>query len=339
MSTTEGQEVIRAALLCNSSDVPATREVGGFVGHGATKGCSRCLKNFETATFGDKADYSGFDCATWPKRSLDDHRQKGMDWKHAKTQVERHKIEREYGVRFTELLRLPYLDSVHFSVVDPMHNILLGTTKLMIVIWKEKSLLCTNDFEKIQEQVNFVTPPDVGRIPHKISSGFSAFTADQLKNWALIYSLVVLKPILPEVHYHCWYIFVQACQLLCSRAISQANALQLHDLLVRFCKKLEELYGSNACTPNIHLHCHLKECMLDFGPANAFWLFACERLNGILGAVSTNHHAIEAQLMKKFSSSQHALQSMSNSEFSEIGMLLGSVYLMSITICYVYLKT
>ena len=91
-----------------------------------------------------------------------------------------------------------------------MHNILLGTTKLMIVIWKEKSLLSTNDFEKIQEQVNFVTPPDVGRIPHKISSGFSAFTADQLKNWALIYSLVVLKPILPEVHYHCWYIFVQA---------------------------------------------------------------------------------------------------------------------------------
>ena len=85
MSTTEGQQVIRAALLCNSSDVPATREVGGFVGHGATKGCSRCLKNCETATFGDKADYSGFDCVTWPKRSLDDHRQKGMDWKHAKT--------------------------------------------------------------------------------------------------------------------------------------------------------------------------------------------------------------------------------------------------------------
>ena len=129
-----------------------------------------------------------------------------------------------------------------------------------------------------------------------------------------LYYLIVLKPILPESHYYCWYIFVQACQLLCCRTISQTNVLQLNDLLICFGKKFEELYGASACTPNLHLHGHLKECLLDFGPANAFWLFACERLNGILGAVSTNHHSIEAQLIKKFSSSQQALQSITNSE-------------------------
>ena len=115
---------------------------------------------------------------------------------------------------------------------------------------------------------------------------------------------------------------MQACQLLCSRAISQTNVLELNHLLVCFCKKYEELYGASACTPNLHLHCHLKECLLDFGPANAFWLFACERLNGILGAISTNHHSIEAQLMMKFSSSQQALQSIAKSESSEVEMLL-----------------
>lgn len=46
MQTTEGLQVIHAALICNSSDVPATRKVGGFVGHGALIGCSRCLKQF-----------------------------------------------------------------------------------------------------------------------------------------------------------------------------------------------------------------------------------------------------------------------------------------------------
>ena len=204
-----------------------------------------------------------------------------------------------------------------------MHNILLGTTKLMITIWREKTLISSHDFVKIQAQVDsFVTPPDVGRIPHKISSGFSSFTADQWKNWVLIYSLIVLKPILPGTYYYCWYIFVQACQLLCSRAISQTNVLELNHLLVCFCKTIEELYGVSACTPNLHLHCHLKECLLDFGPANAFWLFACERLNGILGAISTNHHAIEAQLVMKFSSSQQVLQSIAKSESSEVEMLL-----------------
>ena len=201
MLTTEGKQIIQAVILCNSSDVPATRKVGGFVGHGALKGCSRCLKSFTTTAFKEKADYSGFDSATWPKRSMEEHRRKGMDWKHAKTQAERQRIEREYGVRFTELLRLPYFDSVRFSVVDPMHNILLRTTKLMITIWKEKGLLSTQDFGTIQTQVDrFITPPDVGRIPLKIGSGFSSFTADQFKNWALIYSIDVLKPILPEVY-------------------------------------------------------------------------------------------------------------------------------------------
>lgn len=131
------------------------------------------LTLFKTTTFGDKADCSGFNPAAWPKRSVEEHRRKGMEWKHAKTQVERQKIERESGVRFTKLLRLPYFNSARFSVVDPMHNILLGTTKLMITIWKEKAFLSTHDFGKIQTQVDrFVTPPDMGRIPHKISSGF-----------------------------------------------------------------------------------------------------------------------------------------------------------------------
>ena len=115
---------------------------------------------------------------------------------------------------------------------------------------------------------------------------------------------------------------MQACQLLCSRAITEDNTVQLNEILVRFCKAFENLYGIGACTPNLHLHCHLTECISDFGPANAFWLFACERLNGILGSVSTNHRAIEAQLMRKFSSSQQALQSMTNSSSSETEQLL-----------------
>ena len=88
------------------------------------------------------------------------------------------------------------------------------------------------------------------------------------------------------------------------------------------------------CTPNLHLHCHLKECMLDFGPATAYWLFACERLNGILGSVATNHHAIEAQLMKKFSTSQQALQSIVNSDSSEIEMLLSLFHFSKGSLCH-----
>ena len=43
--------------------------------------------------------------------------------------TEQHKIEKENVVHYTELLRLPYFDTMRFSVVDLMHNILLGTAK------------------------------------------------------------------------------------------------------------------------------------------------------------------------------------------------------------------
>ena len=84
----------------------------------------------------------------------------------------------------------------------------------------------------------------------------------------------------------CLYIFFQACQLLCLCAISHDNALKLNDYIIRFCKMFEELYGKMSCTLNLHLHCHLKYCVIDYGPASAFWLFLCERLNGVLRSIS-----------------------------------------------------
>ena len=36
--------------------------------------------------------------------------------------------------------------------------------------------------------IQFVTPADIGWIPDKLSSGFSSFSADQWKDWTLIYS-------------------------------------------------------------------------------------------------------------------------------------------------------
>ena len=170
------------------------------------------------------------------------------------------------------------------------------------MLWKENKIVTEAHFANIQAIVDkFVTPVDIGRIPYKIASGFSAFTADQWKNWSLVYSLIALKDILPDGHYRCWHTFVL---VMCSRAISHAGVSLMDHHLITFCKMVEQLFGISACTPNLHLHGHLQECFLDYGPSDSFWLFAFERLNGILGSVSTNNQAIEIQLMRKFLSMQ-----------------------------------
>ena len=123
--------------------------------------------------------------------------------------------------------------------------------------------------------------------------------------------LVTLKGVIPTSDYNCWKLFVQACSLVCSKAISIDSINQCDQFLVTFCTWFERLYGSMLCTPNMHLHCHIKECLLDYGPGCSFWLFACERMNGFLGAVPTNHHSIEIQLMHKLCSTQQALHLLS----------------------------
>ena len=50
--------------------------------------------------------------------------------------------------------------------------------------------------------------------------------------------------------------------------------------------------------------CHLKECVLDYGPLHEFWLFPFERFNGSLGHLPNNNKSIEIQLMKRFTNDQ-----------------------------------
>ena len=93
--------------------------------------------------------------------------------------------EHETGSRYSELMKLPYFDCVRCTIIDPMHNLFTGTTKHMLKnIWLNDAdcRINGNDMKKIQEQIDqFRTPSFIGKIPHRIFSSFSNFTADQWK--------------------------------------------------------------------------------------------------------------------------------------------------------------
>ena len=106
------------------------------------------------------------------------------------TRSQKYKLEREYGVRNSVLLELPYFDAPRMCIVDPMHNLLLGTAKRMIELWKSLHIISPKQYDEVQERVDsHVCPSDIGRVPSKIASFFSGSTAEQLKNWTLFFSL------------------------------------------------------------------------------------------------------------------------------------------------------
>ena len=166
-------------------------------------------------------------------------------------------------------------------------------------------MIDSKTFDAIQRKVDsFISPPDIGRVPYKISSGFSGFTAEQWKNWTLYFSLFALKDAIPWHHYNCWLLFVKACFLLCRRTITSTQLKEADEFLMKFCQKFAELYGSDRCTVNMHLHGHLADCIKDYGPIYSFWCFAFERMNGILGSYHVNNHHISIQFTRKFLNSK-----------------------------------
>ena len=299
-----GSRMIRAALVYICSDLPATRKLCGFYGIKAKYGCSKCLKCFPSA-FGSSTNYSGFDRSEWQLRTLASHHLHVQRSKAATTRTERDKIQQEAGVRYSELLRLPYFDIVRYHLVDPMHNLFLGTAKKMLTLWKEHGFIDDHKFQEIQDQIDVINPPpNIGRIPHKIAAGFAGFTAEQWMLWTTLYSPLVLNGVLPQVHYTHWCLFSRACSLLCRSYVHAADVENADELLLTFCTQFQELYGESECTANMHMHCHLKESIMNVGPLHSFWCFSFERYNGILEKMQKSWKAPELQLIHKFSNLQ-----------------------------------
>ena len=297
-------ETFKACLLCVACDLPASRKVCGFTGHNSARGCNKCTKTFNVGNIGDHSDYSGFEPC--PLRNIVDHRQQVDEVKGKTTQEEQSRTESKYGVRYSELLRLPYFDCIRFTVIDPMHNLFLGTAKHVMETWLNAGILTAADLQKVQEKVDSAhVPTNIGRIPGKIAKSFSGFTADQWKNWVTIFSSYALYGVLAEKHYRCWLLFVNACRLICGPIVKLRDVALSHSILLQFCREFEKLYGKPCITPNMHLHTHLADCIFDYGPVCGFWLFSFERYNGILGDYYTNNKSIELQLMRKFSRDQN----------------------------------
>ena len=316
------KKVIKCALLCVACDLPAGRKVCGFLGHAAHYGCSRCKKKF-TGSVG-KMDYSGFDREKWPRRCGKLHQKTGLAMRNFQTIKERDNEESKHGLRYSALLQLPYFDAPRMLIVDPMHNCFLGSAKHFLQnIWIEKNIISYQQFNKIQDRVDkIIVPTGIGRIPYKINSGFSCFTADQWKNWTLYYSLLVLYDILDTEHLECWRHFVLGCRLLCHKVLTNRDLHLADALIMQFCKRAERIYGKEVITPNMHMHAHLKSCIEDYGPLHSFWLYAFERYNGLLENIPNNNRCIEPQLVQHFIEDNITLLHELPTEFKEFESFL-----------------
>ena len=161
--------------------------------------CHRCLKRSRYSETFKKTHYRGMqDYKQWLSESADSqlHREYAQEWLRCDTRGTRDSHFKEHGVRWSELLRLPYMDPIRFAVVDPMHCLFLGVAKWIIqFIFIKENKLNADQLRVAQERMGDAQlPSDIGRIPPKIAigEGFSKLTADQWKTFIMIYATIIL---------------------------------------------------------------------------------------------------------------------------------------------------
>ena len=285
----------RAALLIVACDMPAARKVSGFVGLRGFRGCYKCDHHFETLPGTTARNWAFFDVERHV-HSEADSMTAARRWMRATTAGERTTVEQETGCLWTELCHLQYFSRVRCTVVDPMHNLFLGTAKRMVELWQRLTNPDTGDyfltpahFHEMKLQLDGMDlPPGYELSARKIGQRCAFMTAAEWRVFTLV-SPLLLKGRLPRSHLDIWLLFVDANRILARPSIHVSEVQQAHNLLRAFCLAVSEMYGDQEITPNMHTHLHLATTILDFGPVHSYWLFSFERYNGIVKSIATNH--------------------------------------------------
>ncbi|KZS89705.1 hypothetical protein SISNIDRAFT_416779 [Sistotremastrum niveocremeum HHB9708] len=113
-----GGRKVRCAVVPLVCDMIAAHEVAGFSSHSSKYFCPYC--------FLELRDINNIDMETWKQRDFSEHLVQALKWKNASSEADRNKITAEFGLRFSELLRLSYWKATAYTIIDSMHALLLG---------------------------------------------------------------------------------------------------------------------------------------------------------------------------------------------------------------------
>ncbi|GBE84457.1 hypothetical protein SCP_0604360 [Sparassis crispa] len=193
---------VRVALVAVVCDHPAMCKVSGFADKNhAEVPCTKCHVK-QNQMFSDEGLSNGF-----PLRNGEDHKRLAREWKMLSSEAERAEFFKAHGVRWTELARLPYFDPVRMTVIDPMHNFLLGVVKNQWYgRWIKYNALRANTPKMKRELAimhefleTFESPPWVGRLPlHVGEPAGGSLSADEYKALAITVGPLILPVIWEE---------------------------------------------------------------------------------------------------------------------------------------------
>ncbi|KAJ7059203.1 hypothetical protein C8F01DRAFT_1370784 [Mycena amicta] len=192
--------LIRVALVAIIADHPAMCKLCGFADHAHGEApCTKCYVTHDHL-FTEKSLKNEFEA-----RDGNEHRKKSQEYREKSTEEEKAQFFKQNGVQWTEFTRLKYFDIVRMTIIDPMHNLLLGLAKtqwykqwiLNSTLRKDTDAGTKRELHTVHDFLaTFQSPPWGGKIPQRVGEpAGGSLTADEYKfsvtaPWPIIIPIV-----------------------------------------------------------------------------------------------------------------------------------------------------
>lgn len=203
------------------------------------------------------------------------------------------------------LSHIPHFNIIDSPVPDYMHNTVLGVSRAMAELWftsknHQAPWYIGTSQGIIDKKLLDIKPPcSVSRAPRSIDER-RFWKAHEWLHWLLYYSLPVLKGVLKDKYLTHWSKLTTAISILLAEKISPSQIQEAEELLSQFGMEMQDLYGLENMTINVHFCLHLARSVKNWGPLWTHSAFVFEAYNADILDMIKSTHGVSLQIVKTF---------------------------------------
>lgn len=220
------------------------------------------------------------------------------------------KISHVQGIKGASwLMLLPEFDCVSGVVIDYMHGILLGVTKLMLRLWfspsfKAEKFSVSNQALEVNLRLATIKPTlDITRMPTDVSD-LKHWKASEFRCFLLYFAAPILHGILDETRFQHLLKLVTGISILLKSSISKEKLQEADVCILEFVRDFALLYDLRFMTLNIHQCVHLADEVRNLGPLYNYSCFPFEDKNGFILKMIRGSRHVDSQVVGAISMAQ-----------------------------------
>ncbi|KAJ6647760.1 hypothetical protein Bhyg_02983, partial [Pseudolycoriella hygida] len=215
--------------------------------------------------------------------------------------------EKIFGITgISPLIAFRDYDLIMGTVIDYLHCILEGVTKLLLCLWfdsenhREKYYITPRRAEFVEKNIKTITPlRTFSRKPRPVDER-PFWKAHEFKYWLLYSGVPCLNGFLNQTYLTHFSLLSDAIFIFLKTKITPADNQKALNNLKKFVSDFESLYGQENMVYNVHLLEHLPKCVNDCGPLWAYSNFNFESNNGSLVKHVKGTTDVEQQISTKY---------------------------------------